>query len=392
MNHTKLQHNTFEPQEQQRLLEAAAQRVETQLRLKRDALSTSAREYESTLRQKLQTERDADNAKPFLERQLWRKRWMYEGWGREEVLFAPTDRSAITRSHYGYEVLNTPDLGIVDVDFNLDYDINAQQWESLSQLRSWCGDHPEQSFRVYRTSKGLRYLRTDAPMPLDEDYDLLCAIVGADEVYRYMCRQEQNCFRARISPKPMRIQADWPIWNPYSGWSSVPTPEDVKDYEEAAKAFKTCTFLGTIGSAVVDAKLATLIELHDAKCRIDECGVRPEQLSLEELVVPMRYIDAVAFNQKYRPTGMAPQELWEALDCKVRERLRELDRPENVSAVMHEHDRCTAIESKCLGKAECTVAEFFQCARSVPVDVTVPHMVVARRGERNGNARVVAPR
>lgn len=354
-----------EQAEKTRLLQEVVRDVKIYLQKKRQDEEQKPKQGPSSYVLKAQEERDADNAKPFLDRQLWRKRWMYRGWSEEEILWTPTDRSAFTRSHYGYEVLNTPDLGVVDVDFNIDYDVKAQQCESLSNLKAWCAVHPQQSFRAYKTAAGLRYLRTDAPMPLDADYDVLCEMVAADEVYRYMCRQEQNCFRVRISPKPARIRAEWPNWNPYSGWNYDPTPATVANYEAAAARFKTCEYLGTVGSGVIDPMLKPLIDLHDRKCRIEERSLEMEEPLSEECTVQLRDIDAVVFNRKYRPDGSAPELLWQALDANVTRQLLHLDDLDNVAAVMREHNRCVEIERKWQRKFKRVILDFVTPTKSL---------------------------
>src|ERR1035441_2261821 len=138
-------------------------------------------------------ERAADLAKPFLQRQEFRKDNMYRGWMLEPVIDTFGDRIAITRSNYGYRVLNTPDLGMVDVDFNLDFDTAPQQLEVLSNLRDWVAKHPGQSWKVYRTAAGLRLLRTDAPQPLDDSFREVCAtIYGVDNLYMSLCIEQDR--------------------------------------------------------------------------------------------------------------------------------------------------------------------------------------------------------
>lgn len=67
---------------------------------------------------------------------LWRapKIEMYRGWYREEILETINERAVITRSQYGYRVLNTPDLCFIDVDHNPHFE-TFEQLEVLSQLR-----------------------------------------------------------------------------------------------------------------------------------------------------------------------------------------------------------------------------------------------------------------
>jgi hypothetical protein len=80
-----------------------------------------------------------EDALPWAKRTAWRKRPLYKGWELEEILTTISgERAAVTRSHYGYRVVNTPDVGFIDVDYNTDYyPTSPQEEESLAQLREW---------------------------------------------------------------------------------------------------------------------------------------------------------------------------------------------------------------------------------------------------------------
>jgi hypothetical protein len=83
-----------------------------------------------------------EDALPWIGRSGWRERPLYRGWEVEDILTTVGDRVAVTRSHYGYRVLNTPDVGFVDIDFNPDYDTMPQEKESLARVREWVAQHP----------------------------------------------------------------------------------------------------------------------------------------------------------------------------------------------------------------------------------------------------------
>jgi len=57
---------------------------------------------------------------------------MYKGWTLEDQLQRLNDHAVVTRSHYGYRVLNTSNLGVIDVDHNLEYDTLPQHRERVS--------------------------------------------------------------------------------------------------------------------------------------------------------------------------------------------------------------------------------------------------------------------
>src|ERR1039457_2179867 len=210
-----------------------------------------------------QLERARENALPFAERAGSRKRHMYRGWQLEPVELQ-ADNFAITRSNYGYRVLNSPDLGIIDVDFDFGAGISemhmaVQRMEAITNIRDWVAAHPEQSWRVYRTAAGLRMIRTAAPQPLDETYDAVRdAITEADRLYCDLCK-EQNAFRARISPKVNQIGADYPGWSPYAYpegfWDHSPTQEEILAYDMKARQYKVAELIEVVGSGAVHQQL-----------------------------------------------------------------------------------------------------------------------------------------
>ncbi|HBO43822.1 MAG TPA: hypothetical protein DD670_07815, partial [Planctomycetaceae bacterium] len=90
---------------------------------------------------------------------------------------------------------------------------------------------------------------------------------GADPLYVRLCRA-QECFRARLTPKPWRcganrISVKWPRdadeQRQFEAW--------LADYDSSAARYSTCHFLGASGD-VVHPEIAKLVDLHDAltKC------------------------------------------------------------------------------------------------------------------------------
>jgi hypothetical protein len=82
-----------------------------------------------------------------------------------------------------------------------------------------------------------------------------------------MCLR-QNCFRARVSPKPWRVGIEqhlrprpgiWPI-NP----ERLPERRRwVDSYEKAAESFASCAFLEALGSGRVHPAATEVQRLHD---------------------------------------------------------------------------------------------------------------------------------
>jgi len=304
-----------------------------------EQLKRQVEDYDKHERELEEQERARENALPFNERTTWRKRHMYRGWQLEPVIEQHADAAglsafAITRSNYGYRVLNTPDLGIVDVDFDLGAGISkmhvhAQQKEAIANIRDWVAAHPEQSWRVYRTAAGLRMIRTDAPQPLDETYDAVRdAITEADRLYCDLCK-EQNAFRARISPKVDRIGADYPGWSPYAYpegfWDHSPTQEEILAYEMTARQYKVAELIEVVGSGAVHQQLGWTLRYHDDVCGV-ESALPMEQLLADDYIQLSAIAELVAFNDVYRPQGMAPDAVWDSLDNETRQNLRTLRR------------------------------------------------------------------
>jgi hypothetical protein len=82
-----------------------------------------------------------------------------------------------------------------------------------------------------------------------------------------MCLNQQ-CFRARVSPKPWRIGITnhlrprpgvWPVKEEYipirNAW--------LADYHAAAAAFSSCEFFESIGSGVMHGDVLPVVAWHD---------------------------------------------------------------------------------------------------------------------------------
>jgi hypothetical protein len=302
--------------------------------------------------QRWEREDEDENGLPWIERTSWRKRHMYNGWTLEETLEQLGECAAVTRSHYGYRVLNTPDLGFIDVDLNLEYDTGCQRAEVLSSLRSWVVQHPGQSWRAFTTAAGMRLMRTDSPQALDDEFDSVCKLVGADDLYRELCH-EQKCFRARLTPKPIRCGLEMPQWNPFDeggdGWSysdpdGTRLPLMIKAYEILAEQYKVCELIETVGSGIIHPDLQALVHLHDSCCKTFS-DLPLEPLHRNETDGPTS-MEALKFNETYRPHGLAPDLIWNVLSFDVRLGLRRLDNPAEREQVRVEHERIQQLSGK----------------------------------------------
>ncbi|MBP7252652.1 MAG: hypothetical protein KBA75_04110 [Alphaproteobacteria bacterium] len=243
---------------------------------------------------------------------------------REEIL-AKHGKAIITRNSYGAHCLNSPDVLFADIDFQqkasfhfallltvalllgatalgvstgskilgfgfgffalffggalASWLIRKQQalqggaeGLALRQIEDFAKHHPDWGLRVYRTPAGLRALATHALFePSDPQVSACFAAFNTDPIYVRMCLNQQ-CFRARVSPKPWRMGIKNHM-RPRPGlWPVVEDRRAARDvwihaYESAATAFAACTFLRQIGQTSVHPEVADTIALHDKLCR-----------------------------------------------------------------------------------------------------------------------------
>lgn len=238
---------------------------------------------------------------------------------REEVL-ARQGEAVITRNSYGARCLNTPALGIADVDFGqgpgrrfvgavaaallivvvvlrllgalhdatgpligallLFYPLAQLAHAALRRMtggeaawvrrraRRWAAAHPRASLRLYRTPAGMRVIATDAPAdPRGPVTAALFDALAVDRVYAAMCRN-QNCFRARLTPKPWRVGIERHLKPRRRAWPLPPEALEARAcwlvrYEAAAIEYAACQYVETVGSGYLHPELRDTLALHD---------------------------------------------------------------------------------------------------------------------------------
>lgn len=245
---------------------------------------------------------------------------------REEVVAKEYD-TVLTRNSYGALCLNTPDVVFADIDFALETPASwtwktfgawagmavvslatghpwmagalmvgsvfssplAHWWygmrvekqgghekKAVAKVRAFHNAHPDWHLRVYRTPKGLRVLVLHQPMlPDDPQVKAFFDAVGADPLYVRMCEQQQ-CFRARVSPKPWRIGISQRI----RSWNGLPNPDEsvkhlrkiwVSSYDRVAEGYSACHHIETLGAAErMTAHTGKVLHMHDALSRSRE--------------------------------------------------------------------------------------------------------------------------
>lgn len=249
---------------------------------------------------------------------------------REEIIAEHGD-CVITRNSYGALCLNTPDVLFADVDFLPPR--APHQWEvgglplwlywvipaivigggfrsfrlgllvfstgvlhgiwiakrssvpqptlpaevetrARKHLSEFVHSHPTWKLRLYRTPAGLRVLAMHRPFaPDDPEVADFFHALKCDPVYVQMC-QRQQCFRARVSPKPWRIGISdhlrprpgvWPVRE-----EAMPVRRAWVDaYHAKATGFAACRFEAELGQGAVHEKVRAVQQLHDQLCRAD---------------------------------------------------------------------------------------------------------------------------
>ncbi len=156
----------------------------------------------------------------------------------------------------------------VDIDFAEGKAGLKEQEHSLASIQQWSARNPGLGLRVYRTYGGLRALVTNELFdPRHESSLAVLRELNADPLYIRLCR-EQECFRARLSPKPWRCHADKPPSRypfedarqevQYRAWESK--------YKAAASRYAVCQLLKQFGTPEVRPEIAPVLQAHDEAC------------------------------------------------------------------------------------------------------------------------------
>ncbi len=243
---------------------------------------------------------------------------------REEILQRHGD-TVITRNSYGAHCLNTPDVVFADIDFEgeprarwlvahflallvtataasiwlrsglvlfisaflvlaLTYPLahltrrtvrrlrGGAEMVAAGRIRAFAQKNPSWVLRLYRTPAGLRVLvMHDTFSPAEPAVRELFSALAVDPLYAKMC-VNQDCFRARVSPKPWRIgiaahlRPRPGVWPVKAGL--LPLRQAwIRKYESAAAGYASCRFIEQIGQNRHHPKAEAVRILHDKLCR-----------------------------------------------------------------------------------------------------------------------------
>ena len=207
---------------------------------------------------------------------------------REEIVETMShdgkDLAIITRNRYGALVLNTASVLFVDIDLPriepnglLDAILlslsgsrrrlrqMALQERTLESVQDWAQRNQDHCFRVYRTCAGFRLLFVDRQYdPCSDQVTRILDELGSDPLYRTLT-SKQECFRARLTPKPWRCRVSTPP-------SQYPWTNDEQErryrawqerYARAAQAYAVCELVECYGDTIADEQISAVIEKHD---------------------------------------------------------------------------------------------------------------------------------
>jgi hypothetical protein len=206
---------------------------------------------------------------------------------REEILFSlrhdGAEHALVTRNSYGALVLNSSSVVFADIDFPPEKSRGASRMGAWlgrlfgggkqaegadlawGRIRRWSESNPAIAYRLYRTHAGLRMMLTGRRQsPTAAETLSLFEEIGADPQYVRLTKA-QECFRARLTPKPWRCGCPMP---PHRFPFDVPQAEDEqraweREYDALRKSYGVCHLIGEHGAAASDPVIVETIRVHD---------------------------------------------------------------------------------------------------------------------------------
>ena len=205
---------------------------------------------------------------------------------REEIIQELPDgherAAVITRNAYGSLVLNTAKVLFADIDkpqqkiagAGLGRLFGKKATETMatevvdpivSRVEQFIQSSQDLGARLYRTAAGYRCLITSHIFdPLSDDTRNLLTSLGSDPLYIKLCNV-QECFRARLSPKPWRCgMGNPPVRFP---WDCEKQEQAMRSWEHkynsCAEPYGICELVGTFGNGEVHPQVGPLVKLHD---------------------------------------------------------------------------------------------------------------------------------
>lgn len=120
----------------------------------------------------------------------------------DKLTYDSEEIGLITENSYNAVILNTDNMLIIDIDT---YDLNSivkYPEQAISALHI-LEEKENINFRIYRTAGGLRAIETTREWNPKRTKKIMQSVY-ADPLYVGLC-WSQECFRARLTPKPWRL-------------------------------------------------------------------------------------------------------------------------------------------------------------------------------------------
>ncbi|MEM9944190.1 MAG: hypothetical protein AAF939_21725 [Planctomycetota bacterium] len=205
---------------------------------------------------------------------------------REEIIeeFAAPDSQSnepfaiISRNNYGALILNTSNLLFADIDSA------RPSWKAsggffsrlfggsspdptnqlIEKIENLCRKSSGLGMRLYRTKAGFRVMVTSRTFdPMSSETNQILKKLGSDRLYEQLCHR-QECFRARLSPKPWRMDFTRPAFRfPYMDYAQKYMDDWVEKYVQLSANYATCALIGNFGSRQYHPVADTIVRLHD---------------------------------------------------------------------------------------------------------------------------------
>jgi len=200
---------------------------------------------------------------------------------REEIVrrvggTAEHPAAVLTRNAYGSLVLNTERALFADLDYP-----RAELPGCLGGLFGKRTKNPDDAIiarvrglterdnrvgvRLYRTAAGFRCLVTHRTFDAaSAETAALFERLDCDPLYARLCLT-QECFRARLTPKPWRCELPHPPSRfPFETEGQERTYRRwVEEYELRSSSFSTCALVASFGNPAVHPDVVPILALHD---------------------------------------------------------------------------------------------------------------------------------
>jgi hypothetical protein len=194
----------------------------------------------------------------------------------EELVYENEIDAVITRNNYGALILNSARVLFADIDvprqpffdwllslFRKSQDSATEQL--LQKINQLCANEPSLGIRLYRTKAGFRAVVTSQNIaPNSSQSEKLLGALGSDKLYMKLCKTQES-FRARLTPKPWRIQMERPPCRyPYASQQQQEQMQRwLAEYERKSKPVVACALVGQFGSNQVPPGVELVLKVHD---------------------------------------------------------------------------------------------------------------------------------